>query len=404
MTDPLANPNQSPVGNSDPIANDNLSPVIGDSHSSKCIVVPNISDITSIFPTFEELHAAITAGLKIPFELLDKLHLPTPFPDLIPDFPDMPSLPSMKWNMGSIKWPSVSASYAALAAYTGQLFMVLKKACSGLFDFIGKIPFPKIPEFNIDLPDFLSMNPLKLIEAEYEKIKSGIVNEYEKLKGLMPLNMPKWSSFSIPIMEAVTAIQTAATAYLGMMIDFLISLIKKFLSFLDGLKIPHPSLPKMPKIPSMSEIASQLYDKAKAEYGELSAEISQVTDDIRNGIASEYDIIKAKLKDAMAMISSGGGSITDVLSKLKFPDLSFKIPSPLFPTFSMPEIELTHSINIMVSQIYGVVIEKLKSFIDILPLISVVWPKIKELLGNIPDLPHFCHDDVPNDLAKSGNT
>lgn len=402
MVDPLANPNQSPVGNSDPIANGNQSLVIGDGNSAKCIVVPNISEITSIFPTFEELHAAMTAGLKIPFDLLNKLHLPTPFPDLIPDFPDMPSLPSMDWNMGSIKWPSVSASYAALAAYTGQLFSVLKKACEGLFAFIGKIPFPKIPEFNIDLPDFLSMNPLKFIEAEYEKIKNGIANEYEKLKGLMPLNMPKWSTFSIPIMEAVTAIQTAATAYLGMMIDFLTSLINKFLSFLDSLKIPHPSLPKMPKIPSMSEIASQLYEKAKAEFGELASDVAEVTEDIINGIASEYDSIKAKINDAIKMISGGGGSITEMLSKLKFPDLSFKIPSPLFPTFSMPEIELTHAINVMASQLYGMVIEKLKNFIDILPLISVVWPKIKEILGNIPDLPQFCHDDMPDNLVKTG--
>lgn len=371
--------------------------IIGNPESTQCLVIPNISEITDIFPSFTEIHKAMTDIFQIPFDVYESMGLDSPPFDLMPKFPDLPSFPSMDWSMGSIKWPSVSAGYAALGMYIGQLFQVLDKACSTIFNFIGNIPFPKLPEFNLDLSDFLKFDPIGLIEAEYEKIKNGILNSYDALMSFLPLNITPWPSLSIPIVEAVTSIQNAASAYLGMMITFLTDILNNVLDFFQ---LPI-SVPTMPKLPSVTEIMLQLYDKAKAQFGELVDDASALTEDIINGVASQYDTIKAYTHDVTTMVNNAGANIVDLFSQLSFPDFSFSIPSPLFPTFSIPDIEITHCITAMASQMYSSVVKKLTDFMDALSqfLGVIKWPTLSDLMPDMPDIPPICSDDMPPNLV-----
>lgn len=413
---------------------------IGD-NTQQCFSFGNVSQISSIFPTFEEIHGSVTGIFKVPASVLNSLGQEFPPTNLIPDIPDLPTVPSLKCMFGSVKKPSVAGAFSAIGVYVGQQFAVMQEMLEKLFTFIGRIPFPKMPEFDFDLVDLMVKKPIDLIKkiaakaiaaAEsqitemVDEVKQQIGEIKEAIEGsselfmqvvekyggsikefwknfkmnLKPMIPPLFLTFDNPMLELITSVVGAGISYVGMLIEFATGVIKKFLAYLDDLEISYPSFPTLPTVPSFSEVIG----KVSEVIGEYVTEGKQQAVEFMANMKQQAELfVTDQIQDINAILDESMGnlrSIVDAMRNISFPDFNFKIPDPIFPTFDKPFVEMVYGYFAMTSQMFGTVVKKLKDYVDTLPLISEVvrWPTIKKWLGDIPSVSEICAANINNTI------
>lgn len=436
---------------------------IGDENSNDCLHFPNVSDITSIFPSFDELHTALTSVFNIPAEVWADLGMLFPPTELIPKIPDLPSLPSMDCLFGNIEMPSMAAAYSALGIFTGQLLAVLEEMLEKLFIFISRVPYPKIPHFDFDLVKLMAKKPIELIKTIMSKAINSAMQEIElaideireqvsevqeaiqgatelfmtvvtkysgsvkqfweklKLEGLPPMVPPIFVGFDIPIIEAITAVLGASISYVGMLIKFAIDRIKEFLKYLDDKEISYPSFPTLPDIPSFSEILDiikgqliEMAEQAMDVANNVSAKINSfVNDTIEQSVEmieefkdqiTQFAMLEMqKFTQMYEKAAQNLRAIIDAMRNIKINPFNIKLPNPLFPGFDIPFIEMIYSYFAMVAQIFANVVKELKDYIDRLPLIKdvVKWPTLKDLVGELSPVAMLCKVGLNEKMDKA---
>lgn len=332
--------------------------------SLDCIKFEIPSDISDILPTFDEIHKIFTNAYRMPIDMLTEFGKSLP-PDFNIKFPKLPSFDDWQNAFDDIDIPSVRDAYAALSVYSTQLLAVLKEIADKIFQFIGRIPFPNIMPFDFSLSDFFSFQPSSLIQKIKEMGKSALE--------LLPEFPEIFFDFGSLAMEYATILVMSMVSYVGIFVQFVTSLIKKFLEYLDSIDIGFPEFPPLPNIPTFDEI----YDQLKKQL--------QIPDG-----SDILEYMKGKMR-----------GIIDAIKGLKFPDLDFTLPDPLFPKIDIPSMELVYSYGSMISQMFGVIIKKLKEYVDKLPLLSdiISWPTIKDWL-KVPEIPRFCANDASERIQK----
>lgn len=340
-----------------------------DKEEESCKEFKSPSDIFGFLPSFDEIHDAFVAAFKIPLDALNALKLKFPPKELMIHFPTLPSFPDFDFSFGDIEIPSMASAYAALSTYATQAMAVLKTIADNIFKFIGNIPFPKLPKLDFDIFDFFSLDPKALMKKIRDKIPD--------LKDIWDdLGFPEiFNGIGSKALELATALVMGMVHYVGMLIDFVVSLIKKFLDYLDKLEIDFPD---MPDFPSLSEIYANLKEK-------LTSEGDNFFDDVKNGIKNNTR------------------QLVDQFDKMHIPDVT--IPDPVFPKIDMPSVELVYKFGATIAQMFGAVIKKIKEYIDKLPLLSdiIKWPQIKDWFKSL-SIPQICVLGLKDGIEKESES
>jgi hypothetical protein len=278
-------------------------------------------------PSFSDMYNSFTSNLVFP-------------PKMVFNLPEFPTLKSPFF--GSISMTNFELVNMIEEIQTWQIMLTLKNIIKPLLDVIGGVLkdwLPKIPGLGLNLLDLLDINPTKL----YETIATAIKNAGASIWAIIP--SPIFGSLSIPDFEIATIAKLVVKDYIMLIPKMIYNLLKTIVYI-----VARPFMNLIPELPEFPTI-------------------QQITDTITSMFPSMDSISKI-----LSMPTFDISKVFDFTWN-GFPKIT--IPSPLFPSFSMPEIEFKEALNIMYGQMILTPLKKIKDFItSVLSSLGFSFPTI----------------------------
>lgn len=331
------------------------------------LTVPDITLNDDTIPDFNDIWASFTNPFTIPDTAWEDLGFPFPPTFAVPQIPDLPSFPSdYNFHFPTMSLPSMSALYGASSVVLGQISTIVKfildklKAFGQLFPATGILPIslPDWPGFSgspgFDLDDLMEPNPLAFLDH---------IRMPDFDFSLIP-NLPDlWPDMSMPDLSSFSSLQFAVLGYLTSLLTTITSTFNKVISYFSRLPSPIsiPAFPTLPAIPTWEQILAML---------------------------PEFPT----LDDLKALFSGSPG--------FSFPgweDFQFDLPDPLIPDFDLPSFDLTFGWCQLLISMIGKLMNDIVSWINNIPIIKAIigaFPKIIDMIGDIPPFADVCHESV----------
>lgn len=279
----------------------------------------------------------------------------------VPDrlvFPDLPTLPSNLFSLQSplqLRAPSVQLAMLASEIQTAQFLLTATGFLYPVVAFFGG----QISSFLPPLPGFQDATIVDLITPDPSKfvaeIKQGILSAgsgFAGSLGLPFLTAPVFPTISSPDFEANMIFQNLVKGYLLTVANVIISAIEQVRNFIENrFEINLLPLPPIPTMPSV--------------------------DTVFRAIGGSTNI-----EDAVRLLQKTDFNVSQAISGLTVPGVpTLRLPDPLFPTISCPELELQMGVNLLISQVTFAQFNIINTFVE-----SVLTRFIRF------DFPLFCAD------------
>lgn len=362
-----------------------------DTPEKDCVSFKTPSDLTDLIPNFSDLHDIFVAAYKIPDDVLKELKAK------IKDFQF--KMPSFDFKFGDIDIPSMQDAYAALATYSGQLLMIIKKVVDSIKSLIPKFELPKIPELDLSLDDLFG-DVGEIVDKLKKKFNDSIDGLSDFLKNIPPI----FIGFGSTTLEFSTVLLSGIVKYIGIVIDFVMGKIKDVIDVLKDMFEDNVIKPITDLFDSIMKIIdaipsfTEIMDKVKTKIKDLKDQ----TDNGTGIVDTIREKATGKVKEILDEAKGDARKIVDAFKSIHFPEFDFKIPDPLFPKMDIPFAEIVHSFNAMIAQMYATVIKKITDLVDkIMSLfgIEIKWPKISDWLKT-QSIPTFCAKDAVEKVKK----
>lgn len=312
----------------------------------------------------------------------------------------LPSLPTIPYPMfPSLTMPNFSMVKLISALQGIQVMNICFAMVKPLVDFLGlsiDAILPKIPVLNVNLVEILTGDAEKLVAKVVQAIKDKVQLPYLPL----PFNV----SFASIEIQAIQMLSNIVSAYMMTIPAIISDLINQVVSMLHI-----PGLPAIPTIPTMDDIIKLIIPVANKLIGPILSKIEGIKNQVDGAIASGMSKVAAIQKYASNLDQTAKALLNTGLTKIEslehllmakfdisllfnfvipgFPPLP-KLPSPLIPTFSMPEIEFQEAMNILMNHLTTAGLTLIMDFINsvLAPFISFTFPKI---CIDFPEIPRI---------------
>lgn len=306
-----------------------------------CIAIPNITDITAIVPTINDLLPSFTLPFSIPQIALSNLGLSVY--DLIPPIPTLPSMPSpITAAMPTLVMPQTESLLAAGGILQGQIYQLINEFIGKITAIIPAIALPEMPGLpGVTLPDLLVPDPAALL---------AMINvpgfDFSGIPNLPTL----WPTIVIPELLPLMALQFASQGFVAALTTSCLTLLSSLLSFLHSSHISFPAAPTFPTMPTLADIEALLPPFPTWE-------------------------------DLQLTIPG-------------FP--AFALPSPLVPSMSIPEVDFGIVMNYLQANCSTYLWQLLSDYALSLPLLgsTLAFPTISVWLGSLPTIPPICDPSI----------
>lgn len=298
---------------------------------------------------------------------------------------------------------SINMEVCHLLSHLSEMsfFDLVIKAVKKMLDFVGlsdllRTFFPKIPGLAISIYDIIvgGVSPKEIYKAIREAIKSGLNVLWEFVPD------PFYIDLNIPDISLPHIFQMILKQYKTLIMKPIMDLIGLVTDLIDSLSLGLFSL-TLPPMPSVSEIASKLFEKLKVFAIAKGIEI-------KNIVANQFNSVMGLARTLM----DKGLKIVDFLSNLSFSgitDWAFTAIEDLYKTIKMTSVELMMQVNHMIDSLHNLLFKKIWDFITSLPLIGdlikalfspfcIPIPTIQDVVGGVESTVQTIQNVVANPI------